>query len=207
MVADQLGAVVAAPHYRKAPEHPFPTPLHDCYEALRWLATQPDINHSRIAIGGASAGGGLAAALALLARDRAEIRPTFQLLSYPMLDDRTAVRNDLDERDIRLWNGKSNRYGWTAYLGQPPGRSEVTPLAAPGRAEDLSGLPPAWIGVATRDILYQEGLAYAERLREADVPCEVHTAEGAFHGFDSVKPNATITHQFRHAQIEALRQH
>jgi acetyl esterase/lipase len=124
-----------------------------------------------------------------------------------MLDDRTAARNDLDERDIRLWNNKSNRYGWTAYLGQPPGGPDISSLAAPARAEDLSGLPPAWIGVATCDILYQEGLAYAERLREADIPCEVHTVGGAFHGFDSVKPKATITHQFRHAQIEALRQH
>ena len=103
-LAHELGRLVAAVDYRLAPEHPFPVPLHDCHDALVWLANRGDVDADRVAIGGASAGGGLAAALALLARDRAEVRPAFQLLSYPMLDDRTALRTDIDERHFRLWN-------------------------------------------------------------------------------------------------------
>lgn len=206
-VANELGAVVVAPQYRRAPEHPFPTPLYDCYEALRWLASQPDINAESIAIGGASAGGGLAAAVALIARERNEIRPAFQMLSYPMLDDSTATRTDLDDRHARLWNHKSNRFGWRAYLGHAPGGADTPPLAAPAREHDLSGLPPAWIGLATCDILYEEGVTYADRLRQAGVPCDVFTAQGAYHGFDSIAPRASITGRFRQAQIEALKRH
>jgi acetyl esterase/lipase len=204
MVADQVGAVVVAPQYRKAPEHPFPVPLDDCYEALQWLAARGDVDPGAIAVGGASAGGGLAAALALLARDRGEISPVFQLLSYPMLDDRTATRTDLDERNARLWNNKSNRFGWTAYLGRGPGEPGTSSLAAPARSENLAGLPPAWIGVGTCDIFYGEDILYAERLREAAVACEVHTVQGAFHGFDSILPKASVTQQFRAAQLAAL---
>ena len=115
-IADQLGIVVASVEYRLAPEHPFPTPLEDCYTALRWLARQPDIDPARIAIAGA----GLAAALALLAKERGEIRPVLQLLSYPMLDDRTTTRTDIDPRRLRIWSQRSNRFGWRAYSAPPP---------------------------------------------------------------------------------------
>jgi acetyl esterase/lipase len=204
LIADELGVLVAAVDYRLAPEHPFPVPLDDCHDALVWLANQGDVDASRVAIGGASAGGGLAAGLALLARERCDVSPVFQLLTYPMLDDRTALRKDIDERHFRLWNSNANRFGWACYLDTAPGSPEVSGLAAPGRHEDLSGLPPAWVGIATLDLLRDEGLAYADRLREAGVACEVHVVDGAFHGFDSVRPSAPLTKEFRSAQLGAL---
>ena len=203
-LADRLGALVAAVDYRLAPEHQFPAPLLDCHDALVWLAGRADVDADRVAIGGASAGGGLAAALALLARDRGQVRPAFQLLSYPMLDDRTASRPDGDERHLRLWNNESNRFGWGAYLGVEPGSAGVDPLAAPARHDDLAGVPPTWIGVGTIDLFHDEDLAYAERLRAAGVPCEVLVVDGAFHGFDSIRPRAGISREFRAAQARAL---
>ena len=204
-LANDVGLIVVAVDHRLAPEHPFPTPLHDCNDALAWLAEQPDVDRDRVAIGGASAGGGLAAALAVLARERGGIQPSFQLLSYPMLDDRTAARVDLDDRHARLWNNRSNRFGWTAYLNQAPGGPGIDPCAAAARCTDLAGLPPAWIGVGTLDLFLDEDLAYAAALRAAGVPCEVETVEGAFHGFDSVRPRASITQAFRASQARALR--
>jgi acetyl esterase/lipase len=202
--AQKLGAVVAAVKYRRAPEHPFPAALHDCHDGLEWLANRPDVDATRIAIGGASAGGGLAAALALLARERGVVMPRVQLLSYPMLDDRTILRTDVDERYFRLWNNEANRFGWASYLGSEPGAPGVSALAAPAREENLSGLPPAWIGVGTLDLFFEEDVAYAKRLRTAGVPCDVHIVEGAFHGFDSVAPKAEITRAFRIEQVQAL---
>jgi acetyl esterase/lipase len=201
--AQALGIVVAAVDYRLAPEHPFPVPLHDCYDALTWLARQPFVDSGRIAVGGASAGGGLAAALALLARERGEVDPVFQLLAYPMLDDRTAIRTDIDESHFRLWNNASNRFGWQSYTGHPPGSPEVSGLAAPSRYEDLTGLPPAWIGIGTLDLFYEEDVVYANRLREAGVECELAVIDGAFHGFDTLA-KAGVTKAFRSAQIAAL---
>ena len=203
-LARELGALVAAVDYRLAPEHRFPEPLVDCHDALVWLARRADVDADRVAIGGASAGGGLAAGLALLARDRGQIRPVFQLLAYPMLDDRTAARPDGDERHLRLWNNEANRFGWRSYTGLEPGSPAVDPLAAPARHDDLAGLPPAWIGVGTLDLFHDEDLVYAERLRAAGVPCDLLVVEGAFHGFDSVRPGAEVTRQFRAAQAGAL---
>lgn len=202
--AEALGITVVAVDYRLAPEHRFPLPLHDCYEALTWIARQPSIDPARIAIGGASAGGGLAAALALLAHERGEVGVAFQLLAYPMLDDRTATRTDLDGSNFRLWNNKSNRFGWECYTGHPPGSPEVSGLAAPSRYDDISGLPPTWIGVGTSDLFYEEDLAYARRLREAGVECELNVIEGAYHGFDVVQPRAGVSHEFRSSQVAAL---
>ncbi len=199
-----LGIVVAAAEYRLAPEHQFPLPLHDCYDALAWLTSQRDVDPARVAVGGASAGGGLAAALALLAQERGEVQLAFQLLSYPMLDDRTATRTDIDERGFRMWNNKANRFGWQSYTGYPPGSDKVSGLAAPARYDDLSGLPPTWIGVGTLDLFYEEDVSYAERLREAGVPCDLEEVAGAFHGFDSVQPRAGVTQAFRAAQVAAL---
>jgi acetyl esterase/lipase len=202
--SDKLGAVVAAVDYRLAPEHRFPVPLHDCYDALTWLASRPFVDPKRIAVGGGSAGGGLAAALALLARERGEIDLVGQLLVYPMLDDRTATRTDIDESNLRLWNQKSNRFGWRAYTGMAPGSPDVSGLAAPARYADLAGLPPAWIGVGTLDLFHDEDVAYAERLRAAGVPAELSIVQGAFHGFDSVRPRAGASASFRRAQVAAL---
>ena len=184
--------------YRLAPEHPYPAPLEDCYSALTWLAGLASVDARRVVIGGASAGGGLAAALALLARDRAEVAPLFQLLAYPMLDDRSSASGH--SRDHRLWNARSNRFGWAAYLG-----GADPEVAVPGRRTDLRGLPPAWIGVGTHDLFHDEDLAYAERLRAAGVPCQVDVIPGAFHGFDMWAPKAQVSQRFFGTQCDSLR--
>lgn len=196
--AERLGVTVAAVRYRLAPEHPYPVPLEDCYNALTWLAGLPGVDADRIAIGGASAGGGLAAALAFLARDRGKVKPLLQVLSYPMLDDRT-VDPALDKPGSRLWNSASNRIGWTSYLG---GADPQT--AVPARRDDLAGLAPAWLGVGTLDLFRDEDLAYAQRLNDAGVPCEVHEVPGAFHGFDGLLPKASVSQAYFDSTCAAL---
>jgi acetyl esterase/lipase len=196
--ARELGVAVAAVDYRLAPEHPYPAPLEDCYSALTWLSGLPGVDSGRVAIGGASTGGGLAAALALLARDRGEIAPVLQLLAYPMLDDRSG--SGPDKPNYRLWSPKSNRFGWTAYLGNADPQ-----VAVPARREDLSGLAPAWIGVGAHDLFHDEDLAYAERLTAAGVPCHVEVVPGAFHGFDQVVPKAAVSQGFFAGQCDSLR--
>ena len=171
---------------------------------LTGSARQPDIDPARIAIGGASAGAGLAAALTLLAKERGEIRPVLQLLSYPMLDDRTTARTDIDPRRLRIWSQHSNRFGWRAYLGPATADSGVSPLAAPARYDDLSGLPPAWIGVGTNDLFHDEDVTYARRLQEAGVACTLRIVQGAYHNFDSMEPKTAISRGFVQAQITAL---
>ncbi|BBX19226.1 alpha/beta hydrolase [Mycolicibacterium duvalii] len=198
--ADELGATVVAVNYRLAPEHPYPTPLEDCYTALRWMRALPAVDPARVAIGGASAGGGLAAALALLARDRGEIDVAAQLLVYPMLDDRTVERTDLDHPGHRLWNQSSNKFGWSAYL-----KDADRDVAVPARRTDLAGLPPAWIGVGTLDLFHDEDVAYAQRLRDASVRCEVMIVDGAFHGFDGIAPKASVSRKFFASQCALLR--
>ena len=158
-----------------------------------------------LAIGGASAGGGVAAGLALYATDHGEIRPVFQLLVYPMLDDRTVLRSDAKSKHHRVWNAKSNRRGWTTYTGGEPGRPEVSPFAAPARREDLSGLPPAWIGVGTVDLFHDEDVDYALRLKAAGVPCELYVVPGATHGFDQMFSKTEVVKEFRRQQATALR--
>ncbi|MGW0162303.1 alpha/beta hydrolase [Mycobacterium sp. NPDC003323] len=196
--ATALGATVAAVDYRLAPQHPYPAGLQDCYDALTWLAGLPAVDATRVAIGGASAGGGLAAALALLARDRAELSVAAQLLVYPMLDDRT-VGSEFDDPGHRLWTHECNRFGWSAYLGTADPQQAV-----PARREDLQGLPPAWIGVGTLDLFHDEDVAYAVRLQAAGVPCEVAIIEGAFHGFDGVAPKSGVSQTFSRSQQEWL---
>jgi acetyl esterase/lipase len=192
-----LGITVASVEYRLAPEHPYPAPREDCYSALTWLAGLPAVDGNRVAIAGASAGGGLAAALALLARDRGEVTPAFQVLVYPMLDDRSSTT--VENPNYRLWNTRSNHFGWTAYLGDADPQ-----VAVPGRRDNLSGLPPAWIGVGTHDLFHDEDLAYAERLTKAGVPCHVEVVPGAFHGFDLVVPKAHVSRRFFDSQCQSL---
>ncbi|MER3388158.1 MAG: alpha/beta hydrolase [Microcella pacifica] len=211
-VADELGVVAASVDYRMPPEHPYPTPLEDCYAALRWLAAQPDVDPARIAVIGESAGGGLAASLGLLARDRGEVALAGQVLAYPMLDDRTDESAAAHPRMLRLWNGPSNRLGWGMYLGAGTAGPAATPLdaaalelAVPARRADLSGLPPTWIGVGTWDLFHDEDLEFARRLTEAGVPCELHVIPGAYHGFDAAEPKAAVSRDFVARQVEALR--
>src|SRR6201996_9187073 len=196
--ARELGVTVAAVDYRLAPEHPYPAPLEDCYAALTWLAALPAVDPARVAIAGASAGGGLTAALALLARDRGEVTPALQLLAYPMLDDRSG--SGPEDPKYRLWSPKSNRFGWAAYLGNADPN-----VAVPARHEDLSGLPPAWIGVGTNDLFHDEDLVYAERLTAAGVPCQLEVVPGAFHGFDAIVPKAAVSRSFFASQCASLR--
>ncbi|UUU28468.1 alpha/beta hydrolase [Streptomyces sp. CA-210063] len=206
--ARALGMVVVAVRYRLAPEYPSPAAVEDAYAALTWLfenAARLGVDDERIAVGGASAGGGLAASLVLYAHDRGEIRPAFQLLVYPMLDDRTVTRRDHDTRNVRLWSPAQNRIGWTSYLGREPGSPDVSPYAAAARRQDLTGLPAAWIGVGTLDLFHDEDVEYARRLREAGVPCEFHVVDGAFHGFDALYRGARVSREFHAEQARALR--
>jgi acetyl esterase/lipase len=205
--AQELGIAVVSVDYRLAPGQPFPAGLEDCYAALTWVHTQArelGIDGRRIAIGGASAGGGLAAALVQMTHDRGEITPVCQLLVYPMLDDRTTLGADPDQTDHLAWNRASNRFGWKSYLGP----AEATQAyAVPARRAALSGLPPAWIGVGTLDLFHNEDVAYAQALQASGVECETLIIPGAFHGFDVFTPDAPVVDAFRAAQIAALRRH
>jgi acetyl esterase/lipase len=189
---------VAAVDHRLAPEHPYPTPLEDCYAALLWLARQPWVDPTRIAIGGASAGGGLTAALAHLARDRGTISPALQMMVYPMLDDRTGARPD--GRSRIMWSETDNQLAWQWYLGG------VDPqFAVPARRGDLTNLPPAWIGVGTLDLFYDESVIYGRRLREAGIATHVEIVHGAFHAFDLIASNAPVSQRFFASQCRAVR--
>jgi acetyl esterase/lipase len=204
----ELGITVVSVDYRCAPEHPFPAALEDSYSALKWLDSHSQelgIDAKRIAIGGESAGGGLAASLVQLAQDRQEIKPVFQLLVYPMLDDRTVLRTDLDDSSSVTWNQKSNRFGWESYLGKKCGAGDVPQYAVPARRGDLSGLPQAWIGVGTVDLFHDEAMAYAQRLKGCGVECETYVVPGAFHGFDEFAPRVPVARDFRKSQISALK--
>ena len=170
--------------YRLAPETPYPGPLDDCYAGLKWVYDHHDeigVDPDHIGIGGVSAGGGLAAGLALLARDRGEVPLRFQLLDCPMLDDRqTTPSSQLD--GLYVWNRDSNNFGWRSYLGDLYGTSDVPAYAAPARATDLSGLPPAYVCVGGVDGFRDEDILYATRLNQAGVPADLHVFSGAPHG-------------------------
>jgi acetyl esterase/lipase len=185
--------VGASVEYRLAPETPYPGPLEDCYSGLRWLsdnAATLGVDGARIGIGGASAGAGLAAGLALLARDRAEVDVAFQLLIYPMLDDRQITPSSqwIDP----IWPPSANHYGWSAYLGATKGGDAVPAYAAPARATDLSRLPSTLIAVGAIDGFSDEDIDYAVRLRHAGVPTELHVYPGMPHGFDALLPNLPL---------------
>jgi triacylglycerol lipase len=182
----ETGAVVAAVDYRLAPETRAPGALHDCYAALRWLhaeAAGVGVAPARVVVGGASAGGGLAAGLAILARDRAELAVSFQLLVYPMLDDRTTVDPNPHAGQY-VWMPSDNHFGWTSLLGSEPGGPDVSPYAAPARVASTDGLPPAFLAVGSIDLFAEEDIAYAARLLRSGVPVELHVYPGAFHGFE-----------------------
>lgn len=184
-IAELCGVVVGSVEYRLAPEHPYPAPINDCMAGLQGFAGAADelhIDPERIVIGGASAGGGLAASLALRARDEGGPAIAAQLLVYPMLDDRNTTPSSHAVTDFRVWNRAANQAGWAAYLGDAVGTDGVSPHAAAARATDLSGLPPAYINVGTLDMFHDEDVAYALALNRAGVDVELHTYPGAFHG-------------------------
>ena len=188
-IATEQDCVIVSVDYRLAPETRFPGALEDCYAGLTWLHAQAEqlgVDSSRIAIAGESAGGGHAAALAILARDRGgpAARVCFQLLDSPMLDDRTGSGSDPHSYCGEfVWTAASNRFGWQALLGIEPGTRAVPPEAVPARVEDLTGLPPIFITVGALDLFLEENLEYARRLIRAGVPTELHVVPGAFHGF------------------------
>ncbi len=206
LLARELGCVVVAVGYRIAPETAFPGNVEDCYAALKWLhghATELGADPTRIAIGGESAGGGLAAALALLARDRGEVPIIHQQLIYPMLDDRSPASQHPYTGEFG-WTRERNAFGWACLLGEAPGGSSVSPYASPARAESLEGLPPTFIGVGSLDLFLEEDTAYALRLIEAGVPVELHIYAGAFHGSD-LMTEARVTKAHARDQLDALR--
>ncbi|MBN1276410.1 MAG: alpha/beta hydrolase [Deltaproteobacteria bacterium] len=204
-----LNLVVVSVDYRLAPEFPFPAALDDCFEAWQWFqneASNMGVDPRRIAISGQSSGGCLAASLAQKIYDEKGVQPAAQALFCPALDDRTAANYELDTINHRIWNNKSNRAGWSAYLGHDPGKSEVPEYAVPARRENLSGLPPAWISVGEVELFYEEACLYCERLKENGVSCHLHISPMAPHGFEAFVPKASLTHELFNANYHFLRE-
>ncbi|MHA6533692.1 alpha/beta hydrolase [Paenibacillus sp. BAC0078] len=195
-LVSELECVIVSVDYRLAPEHPFPAPLEDCYAALQWFSENAEVlgtDSSRIAVMGPSAGGGLTAALSLLARDRNGPSIMFQMPLYPMLDDRSMTKSSHEITDERVWSTAKTRLAWEMYLGKT---GEVSPYAAPARATDLSGLPPTYTCVGDLDPFRDETIDYVLRLTQAGVPTEFHLYPGCFHGFEEYFPSAEISGEF-----------
>ncbi len=195
---EAFDGVVACPGYRLAPQHPFPAALDDLTAAVDWIRSEGPargMDPTRLVVAGESAGGGLAAALVQRLHDES-VSVLGQLLVYPMIDDRTAVRADIGRKEHYGWSNGSNHYGWSSYLGMAPGGHSVPDYAVPSRREDLTGLPPAWIGVGDMDVFYDENVEYARRLEAAGVPTQLETAAGAPHGFPSIAPEAAVSREF-----------
>ncbi len=206
--ADEVGVVAVSVEYRLAPEHPHPAPVEDCYAGLAWTGGHCDelgIDPSRLLIAGASAGGGLAAGTALMARDRGGPPLSHQILMCPMLDDRgiTASSQELDGEGI--WDRTSNVTGWTALLGDARGGPDVSPYAAPARAEDLTGLPATFIDVGSVETFRDEAIDYAARLSRAGVSVEFHLWAGGFHGFDGMAPQTALAQASRATRLSYVR--
>ncbi|MFF4905159.1 alpha/beta hydrolase [Streptomyces sp. NPDC001260] len=206
--AKELDAVVVSVEYRLAPEHPYPAQIEDVYAGLVWtakhageLGADPD----RIVVAGASAGGGLSAALALLTRDRHGPRLIGQALMCPMLDDRNDTPSTHQMAGLGVWDRTANETGWTALLGPSRGGPDVSPYAAPARAEDLTGLPPAFLDVGSAETFRDEVVAYASRIWQAGGIAELHVWPGGFHGFDGFAPQASLSQSARAAHLDWLR--
>jgi acetyl esterase len=190
--------------YRLSPEHPFPAGVDDCYAALQWTAgnaAELGIDTERIAVGGSSAGGALAASVALMARDRGGPALCYQSLGYPVLDDRLETPSSAYD-DVPIFTGPAAKHMWSLYLGDR--RDDVSPYAAPARASDLSGLPPAYVMTAEFDPLRDEGIDYAVRLQRAGVPTELHNFPGTVHGFDLVAPQCAVSQRAIGDRFSAL---
>ncbi|MFF4628769.1 alpha/beta hydrolase [Streptomyces griseorubiginosus] len=206
--ARELDAVVVSVEYRLAPEHPHPAPIEDVYAGLVWTAEHAGEiggDAERIVIAGASAGGGLSAALALLTRDRKGPRPIGQLLMCPMLDDRNDSPSTYQMAGLGVWDRTANETGWRALLGERRAGPDVPAYAAAARAEDLSGLPPAFLDVGSAETFRDEVVAYASRIWQAGGAAELHVWPGGFHGFDGFAPQAALSQTARAAQLTWLR--
>lgn len=190
----RLRCAVVSVEQRLAPEVPYPGPLEDCYAGLKWTfenAAEVGIDPSRIGVNGGGSGGGLGAGLCLLARDRAEVPILFQVLFYPMLDDRQPTPSS--EWRGPIWNPEANQFAWRSYLGELYGQEEVPEYAAASRAADLAGLPPAYILAGALDGLCDEAVDYARRLNQAGVPTDLHVYSGAPHAFLGLLPSARVS--------------
>ncbi|WP_367319198.1 alpha/beta hydrolase [Streptomyces sp. HUAS ZL42] len=206
--AKELGAVVVSVEYRLAPENPHPAPIDDVYTGLLWTvehAKEIGGDPERIVLAGASAGGGLTAALALLLRDRKGPQPIGQMLLCPMLDDRNDTFSSHQMAGLGIWDRTANDTGWSALLGDRRGGPDVSPYAAPARAEDLSGLPPAFLDVGSAETFRDEVVSYASRIWQAGGVAELHVWPGGFHGFDGFAPQAALSHSAQAAHLDWLR--
>ncbi|MFJ6835987.1 alpha/beta hydrolase [Streptomyces sp. NPDC091209] len=206
--AKELDAVVVSVEYRLAPEHPYPAGVEDVYAGLLWTARHAgDLggDPERIVVAGASAGGGLTAALALLARDREGPRPLGQVLMYPMLDDRNDTPSAHQMAGVGAWDRTANWTAWTAVLGDARGGPDVSAYAAPARAADLSGLPPAFLDVGSAETFRDEVVDYASRIWQAGGVAELHVWPGGFHGFDAFAPHTALARTARAARMTWLR--
>lgn len=197
-----LNCVIVVPEYRLAPEFPFPIPLEDCYTGLTWVFDSADelnidIDTKRIAIAGASAGGGITAALAQLVRDRDEFAHPliFQLLMYPMLDDRNTVFDGKDDEEAFIWTKQNNFFGWSSYVGGTLGTDKTPKYASASRMENLENLPPALIMVGGIDLFVSECIEYAKRLNETGVSTELHVYPGGTHGYETLVPDIRISEE------------
>jgi acetyl esterase/lipase len=202
---ERFAAVCVSIEYRLPPEHPDPYPVEDCYAGLVWTASHAEqlgIDPDRTLVAGASAGGGLAAGIALLARDRAGPDLLGQVLMYPMLDDRNETLSARQFDGVGGWDRRSNETGWGALLGERRGTAEVSVYAAPGRATDLSGLPPAFIDVGSAEVFRDEAVAYASRIWACGGVAELHVWPGGFHGFDRMVPEAALSRTMTRAQTD-----
>jgi acetyl esterase/lipase len=208
-LASQLDCGIVTVDYRLAPETTYAGSIEDNYAGLRWLhehAGEIGVDPARVAVMGESAGGGHAALLALTARDRGQFPIAFQCLVYPMLDDRTGSTREVPSPiGTLLWTASANQFGWRSFLGQEPGGASVPPAAVPARVDDLSGLPPAWIGVGSIDLFVDEDIEYARRLIAAGVLTELLVVPGAFHGFDGFAADTSVAKRFTAAKVDALR--
>ncbi len=206
--AQELQFALVSVDYRLAPECPHPGPVEDCFAGLAWTAEHADelgIDPERIVVAGVSAGGGLAAALALMARDRGGPSLAGQLLMCPMLDDRNDTPSSWQMAGLGVWDHTANETGWSALLGGARGGPDVSPYAAPARATDLSGLPPAFIDVGSAETFRDEDVLYASRIWTAGGIAELHVWPGGFHGFTMMVPDAALSRAAAAAQLDWLR--
>ncbi|RFU93256.1 MULTISPECIES: alpha/beta hydrolase [Citrobacter] len=204
-----LDCVIVSVEYRLAPEVTYAGSVEDNYAALKWVFENADVlgvDTRRVAVMGESAGGGHAALLAIKARDRGEYPLAFQLLVYPMLDDRTGSVGNVPSHIGRIiWTPAANRFGWASFLGVQPGTAAVPRAAVPARTDDFTRLPPAYICVGSVDLFVEENIRYAGRLIDAGVPAELLVVPGGFHGFDLSSPDAQVVKTFNNAKLVALR--